>query len=219
MKYCPKCRMNVRGNRELCPLCQSALTGNGEDDVFPVTHSYYRQYNMLLKLLAFATISGGIISVLFNFLIPGHGFWSLFVVFGIVCFWVMLLSAFGKRNNIPKSIMYQAVFAAIFSIVWDIMTGWHGWAIDFVIPIVFIVSMGAMIISVIVLRSPISDYIFLMLFNGMFGLIPFVFLVLGMTHMDIPSYISVVFSIISFTGLFIFHGKNILSEAQKRFHL
>jgi hypothetical protein len=54
MQYCEHCKVQIRGNRKYCPLCQNPLTGSGsrEEEVFPVIPESY-QYNLILRLLIF----------------------------------------------------------------------------------------------------------------------------------------------------------------------
>lgn len=219
MKQCQKCHVSVRGNRESCPLCQANLTGEGERELYPNIPTIYRQYIFLFKILLLATISGGIISVMVNILDNSHGYWSVLVLMGIACFWIMLSFAVKKRNNIPKNITYQVFFIALFSIVWDLLTDWRAWSVDFVIPIVFITGMAALAIIPVIMKIPVSEYLFLLIIDVFFGFTPLVFLLLGLVDIILPSYICIVVSIISFITLVIFYGKHMLAEVQRRFHL
>ncbi len=36
MQYCPKCKINIRGHKTCCPLCQGQLQGEPEKNPFPV---------------------------------------------------------------------------------------------------------------------------------------------------------------------------------------
>ena len=35
MQYCPKCKIQIRGNKACCPLCQGKLTKDPQDPAFP----------------------------------------------------------------------------------------------------------------------------------------------------------------------------------------
>ena len=219
MKQCTKCHVSVRGARESCPLCQSTLSGEGEAELYPEIPTIYRQYTFFFKLLALITISGGVITVMINILNREHGYWSLFVAMGIACFWIILAFAVRKRNNRPKNITYQVFILSIFSIVWDLLTGWRGWSLDFVMPIAFTTGMLALAIIPAIMKIPVSDYILCLIIDGVFGFTPFVFLLLDWVHIIYPSYICIAASIISLITLVLFAGRNMLAEVQKRFHL
>lgn len=219
MKFCTKCKMTVRGSRINCPLCQNILTGTDEPDIYPGITTIYRQYTLLFKLLAMGTISAGVITVMINAMLPESGYWSLFIICGIACFWIMLAFAVRKRNNIPKNITYQVFFIALFSIIWDYITGWRGWSVNYIVPIVFIVGMAALSIIPILMKIPYGDYVICMVADGFFGLTPLVFVLSGKVEIIYMSYVCIALSMLTFISLLIFQGKNMLTEAQKRFHL
>lgn len=219
MKSCVKCKVTVRGNRLNCPLCQNSLTGTGETDIYPHIPTIYRQYMKFFKFLAMGTISLGVIAIMLNIMLPQSGYWSLFVVCGIVCFWIMLAFFIPKRNNIPKNITYQVFFLAIFSLIWDYITGWRGWSVDFAIPIIFIVGIAALSIIPTLMKIPVSDYLICLVADALFGFTPFLFLLLGKVKYVYMSYICITLSILTFISLLLFERNNVLNEARKRFHL
>ncbi len=219
MKFCSKCKVNVRGERLTCPLCQNTLTGTDEPDIYPDIPTIYRQYTKFIKILAMGTISGGVISVMLNIMIPQNGFWSFFVICGIICFWIMLAFAVRKRNNIPKNISYQVLFLALFSLIWDKITGWNAWSVDFAVPIIFIVGIAALTIIPRLMKMPVSDYVTSLVADVLFGFTPLLFLLLGIVRIVYMSYICITLSILTFISLLLFQRNNILDEAQKRFHL
>ena len=53
----------------------------------------------------------------------------------MACLHVTLLVGIRKWRNLPKSVMYEALLGAGLSILWDVGTGWHGWSLNFVLPI------------------------------------------------------------------------------------
>ena len=210
MRRCNKCGVNVRGSGQVCPLCQSRLTGEAEPDVFPSIPTVYSQFEMLFKLLIFITVSGGLISVALDLMIADGLSWSVFVLLGIVCFWVRIF---------PKNITYQVVLVGIISVVWDFVTGWYGWSIDFVIPIACVVAITSLGIIGKVLKMPSGDYIFSMIADGLFGIIPMILYALKLVHIIYPSIICFTLSLISIASLLIFDGSNIVSGMKKRMHL
>lgn len=43
MKHCDKCKIDVRGEFERCPLCQNKLTGESTPYEFPKVQSFYEK--------------------------------------------------------------------------------------------------------------------------------------------------------------------------------
>ena len=77
MKHCDKCKIDVRGEFERCPLCQNKLTGESTPYEFPKVQSFYEKYEKIFKFAILVTSSLSIISIAVNILLPQSGHWSL----------------------------------------------------------------------------------------------------------------------------------------------
>lgn len=219
IKICDKCNVTVRGAMSKCPLCQCKLTGDNNAPCYPVIKTVYKQFERFFKLLILTTIGIGIIAVSINMILSTTGFWSLFVLFGIMCFWIMLAIAIRRRYNIPKNIATQVVLISIFSVIWDFVTGWHGWSVDFVIPITCATAMVSLAVVGKVMHLPATDYMVSMLADTFFGIVPIIFYLTGILNVRIPSVICIAVSLISFFAILIYEGRNMLKEIEKRLHL
>lgn len=219
MKFCEKCRISVRGNREFCPLCQSRLTGEGGPEPFPAVKTIYRQYQLFFKWLVFGTSAAAVTCVAVNLMLPETGVWSLFALLGLGCFWLIMYLAIRRKGGISRYIANQASIVAAGSVVWDAVIGWRGWSLDYVMPITFTVAMLAITVVARVLRSAASEYVASLVLIGFGGLIPLIFYFTGALHIEIPSLICVACSLILFVGLLVFEGGAMKYELSKRFHV
>ncbi len=219
MKYCENCKVSVRGNGEFCPLCQHTLIGEGSEEVYPKLPTLFHQHALFFKLLIFITAAAGIICVAINLLLPQSGYWSVFVILGILCFWISFSSTIKKRRNIPRTITTQVILTSIFCIFWDIITGWHGWSLDYVIPIVSGIAMLSLAVLAKIKRMPVNDYIVYFILTIILGILPLIFYLTGMLHIFIPSIICIALSLLSLLSLLLFEGKNMRLELRKRLHL
>lgn len=140
------------------------------------------------------------------------GWWSLFVLGGIACLWISLYFIIQKRANISKTITYQVILISLFSVVWDALTGWRGWSIDYVIPIVCASSMLTVGIITKVKKVPKEDYMIYFVLEALFGIIPIIFFLTGILNTVYPSLICIALSLIFFAALFIFTGPSIIAE-------
>ncbi len=218
MKHCDTCGIQVRTSRQTCPLCQSALKGESEA-VFPKIKSLYSQYTFFFKLLFIATAAGVIASVAVNLMIPQSGLWCHFVVIGAVCFWVLLITAIRRRANIPRGILNQVFWICIFSGIWDAITLWHGWSIDFVIPCTCMAAIITLGVVGKVLRLPPGDYIGCILADALLGIMPLIFYLANLLHFIYLSLSCVAVSLIAIIALFILEGDQIRTDLARRFHV
>ncbi|MCL2099006.1 MAG: DUF6320 domain-containing protein [Oscillospiraceae bacterium] len=221
MKFCEKCTVEVRGDFEKCPLCQNTLTGENQNgyEIFPFVPLVIHKHSLLFRLLQLCSAVAVIGSFTVNWLLPQSGFWSLFVVAGVACVWLSLIFAVRKRHNLLKNLTYQATIVSVLSVLWDIFTGWHGWSVDFVIPITFVSVMVATAIIAQILKMQTETYIIYSFLLIIYGIIPVIFVLSGLNSVIYPSIICAACSLILFSALLIFEGKNMTEELKRRLHL
>lgn len=219
MKYCDKCKVSVRGKETVCPLCQNRLTGTDEEALYPNIPTIYKQFELFFKLLILATITAGVTCVAINLILPRHGYWSVFVVFGLLCFWLSLAYAVRRKDNLPKNITFQAAMVSGLCVLWDFFTGWHGWSLDYVFPIICIAAMISLAVLSRVMRMPAGDYIVYLFVVVLFGIVPFILYLTGFVCIIIPSVICIGLSVVTLSALILFEGANMIAEIQKHFHV
>jgi len=194
------------------------INGNNNEEVFPVIPETY-QNNVIFRMLIFLSISIIVMSFAVSSMFPTEVNWSMLVISGILCMWISLGVVIKKRNNIPKSIVRQVAIISILAVVWDWRTGWKGWSIDFVIPIACVVAMIVMYVTAKIMHLSVRYFLIYMLMDGIFGIIPFAFLLLDILKYRYPSIVCTTVSIISLAAIIIFEGENIKEELNKRMHL
>lgn len=222
MKYCDKCKVKVRGSDELCPLCRNTLSGDAEPDgsLYPVVRTLYGQHKLLFQLMLLGSVAAAVISVAVNIMVGGeHGWWSVFVVLGIGCSWIILALALNRMHCIPKYIASQVAVLILLGAVWDYMTGWRGWSLDFVLPCASIAAMLSLAIVSKVMRMPPGDYVVYLLLSVLFGAIPAVLAAFGLIKIMLPTVVCVSCGIVTMAALVIFEGKNMCAELVRRFHM
>lgn len=73
--------------------------------------------------------------------------------------WLALAVGFFKRYNLLKNAMWQLIIVTVGCIIWDWLTRWHGWSIDFVLPGVSGLIMISMLIISRVYYRQAKDYL------------------------------------------------------------
>ncbi|MBC8545891.1 hypothetical protein H8711_02915 [Clostridiaceae bacterium NSJ-31] len=221
MLYCKKCKLSVTGAPRRCPLCQGDLTGVPEPDaaVFPTVPPAAHPHRRLIHLIQFVTAAVAVVCVTINLCLPSGGWWSLFVLAGIASLWLSFALLMKKRGNLPKTILWQVTLISVLAVVWDWFTGFHGWSIDYVIPILCTCAMAAMGTIARIRKLRIGDYIIYLVLDSFLGILPLVLILTGAVHVIYPSAICVGASLLSLSALFIFEGKAMRAELLRRLHL
>lgn len=221
MLYCKSCKIRLPGKYCRCPLCKGELTGTseGNGNVFSVIPQRRETGRTLLIWLAFGSVAAAAISTAVNLVLPSGGWWFLFVLGGIGSIWTSLALVLKKRKNIPKTILWQVGLLSVLAFIWDLLTGFRGWSLNYVLPILCTGSMVAMAVIAKVRKLNIQNYILYLIIDCVFGLLSFTLLAMGKIQIIIPSAICFASTVIFLAALLFFEGKVLLAEIQRRFHL
>lgn len=221
MKYCSHCKVYIREDRDRCTLCENIL---GEDlegkteEVFPEIEPFYESH-LALKILIFISIVAVVVSFGIDMIFPSSINWPILFMFAVISIWIGLIIIVQKRYHIPKKIVWQVIIISILAVFWDYETGWRGWSLDYVIPIACVSAMIIMYVTAKIMNLSIRNYITYAFLDGIFGIIPVIFIAFDLVNVVYPSIISIGFSIISLSAIFIFQGSEIKTEIKKRMHI
>lgn len=222
MLYCNYCRVHIRGNKKECQLCGNTIqddAGNNENqEVYPDIPPAYERH-LAIRIMLFISIIAVVVNFAVYVIFPINIKWPVFVVFGLLSMWLSLIMVIRKIHNIPKTITWQVTIVAALSIFWDWRTGWRGWSLDYVIPIACTAAMLVMYVTAKIMKLSIRDYIIYSLLDGIFGIVPILFILLKWVDTVYPSIICVGLSIIFLSAIFIFQGENIKAELHKKMHI
>lgn len=220
MKYCNNCNVNVVGKRKICPLCQDRLSGDKpQEEIFPKISFVYREHTMFFKIMLLTSIIMATVSVALNILLYSRGAWSLFILGGLGSVWASLITLINQRKNIPKNIVYQVMTISVMALIWDLLTGWRGWSINYVIPLACVFAMISMAIISKIRKLHIEDYILYIIIDGLFGIVPVIFILIGFLDVLYPSVICIATSVISLSTIIIFEEKSLRAEIKRRLHV
>ena len=133
--------------------------------------------------------------------------------------WLGLVVVLNKRHNIPKTIMWQVTVVTVLSVLWDLLTGWRGWSVTYLIPIVYVAAIIVMYITAKIMKLSTRNYVTYAFIASLFGIIPVLFIVFKWVKTLYPSIICVTISIIFLAAIIIFQGDNIKKELGKGLHI
>lgn len=146
--------------------------------------------------------------------------WTLFTAAGIGSMWLALAIGFVKRYNLMKNAMWQLIIVTVGCVLWDIFTGWHGWSVDFVLPIVCMVILLSMFIITKVQKNTAREYMIYFVMAGGYGVIlPLILLLTNVVKFRIICTVCVVVCFLFLAALVIFKGKEFREEMHKKFHV
>ena len=223
MDYCENCKASIKGDWEICPLCQTSMKQENSEDKKTGT-SFLNDpllFNRDQAKQTFFRVSLLLILLYFiaQIFYPFKFFGLEYILFGLFITWTLGIIFVRKRRNLAKVITYYLLLISLATIYFDYLFGWRGWSITFVVPIISMSALLAIFIAMQVINLKVQDYVLYLQLAALFGLIPLLFLIMNWVGHPLPSLLSVILSIIMFIGVLIRYRKLLIRELQKRLHI
>lgn len=223
MDYCENCKASIKGDWEICPLCQTSMKQENSEDKKTGT-SFLNDpllFNRDQAKQTFFRVSLLLILLYFiaHIFYPFKFFGLEYILFGLFITWTLGIIFVRKRRNLAKVITYYLLLISLATIYFDYLFGWRGWSITFVVPIISMSALLAIFIAMQVINLKVQDYVLYLQLAALFGLIPLLFLIMNWVGHPLPSLLSVILSIIMFIGVLIRYRKLLIRELQKRMHI
>lgn len=146
--------------------------------------------------------------------------WTLFTAGGVATMWIASSIGFFKRYNLLKNLMWQLLIGTIISFIWDALTGWHSWSVDFVLPLMSVGILFAMYAIAKVQKSPVREYLIYEIMAAGYGLIlPGILLLCKVVKRPTVSMFGALVCFLFLVGVLLFKGREFKEEMQKNLHV
>lgn len=223
MKRCPYCRIEVGGDPVKCPLCQSKLTGQGEEAYFPRQTVLKRRsflYKLQMYIVWIIMIAALGIDLLLDVRIPPSSsvHYSLILVMWLIAFEFAIMRQFRKgMGSAAGRVTAMVLIILALLAVTAYYYGFFSLTVNWIAPS----AIGAMMIANFVLAMTDSkgNAMAYLLLDLLVGILPC--LILGIRKMPCPITwtICMLLGIILFVGAVIFKGRTVAGEIQRRLNV
>jgi len=216
MKKCLSCNIEVGGNPQSCPLCQSPLMGEETPANWPVT-TEYKKFKLFNKIQTFIVLTAVAMSLIIDFRlglnIGKH--WSIGVLIWSFAIELVLQDLLKRRVVVAKTMTICMLLSSILLTI----TGWYFGFYTIMVYLIVPIIVSATIITNLVFAfiDKQGNTLVYLFTNLLVGVIPYI--IFSVTHdenMMLPWSICLMITIGAFFGLIIFKGRKVLSELQKR---
>lgn len=219
MSKCLKCNVNIASSTNICPLCNNPIKVENVNDVFPIIEYNYKNHKFLYNLLKFLSIVAIFVCIFSNFIVSRTLSWSLFVVAGIISFWLTLITAIKGRKHFIRMLFAEMILIILISFMWDYFTGFNKWSINYCLPFICSIYTIAILIMRLFRKRLAKEFIFYATINSLIGLVPGILIIFNKVDFLWPSFISVIISLVILAFLLVFNKKQMKNELERRFHI
>jgi len=221
MRYCEKCGVRVMGTLRNCPLCQGLLSGEPDaaEDVYPNIPLSGKLNAPVLRALFLACAASAAVCGAVLLCAPQYSWLALSVLAGLGSGCLTVGIAVKKRKKPFNAVFWQICVLSVLAAAWDYGTGFRGWSLDFVLPILYACTMLAMTVTARFLRLQVQDYLLYLVLDILLGLLPLLLLLSGALRVAYPAAVCVAVSLILLAVLVLFEGPALKGELRRRLHL
>ncbi len=222
MKYCDKCKIEIKTHEEYCPLCHQILQGEikeNELEKYPEYVSINRTiYPLTKKILMFATITSIIILVMINLIDNSGQLWSIIPIGGIIFFWMLVSIGVFSKNNIAQKLVFITSLLIGLLVLIDQMSLKEGWSHNYLLPFLLLACNLAISVIIFVKRIEYRDYILYLLTIVLLSIVPIILVLVKVITVKWPAIIAFGLAIFILLFIIFFFPKSIKDEIKKRFH-
>lgn len=219
MKYCKSCKLKIENDLTKCPLCGSFTDSIGSDfnSDYPVVRNSYL-LELTNRCMLFFTIAISVVSLFVNRYLAPTVPWSIMTIISIIYLNLSLRSIIKKKQNYGFFILMQVVMISIVGWVIDLLTGYKGWSVDYVIP--FVIISGSATISILstINSYKYKDYLIYLFISAILGFVPIILIANNWTHVYWTSASCVIYSVLTVLAMVIFTRRRLNAELKRRLH-
>lgn len=170
----------------------------------------------IFETFTFLCIVIAVLCTMLDYMTDRSVSFSWFVLGGCFCTWLLVSVGYRKRRNILKNEMWQLLLITGLAVLWDIFTGWRGWSVDYVMPLVSLAVLCSMPVIAKVRHLEAAEYLFYLIQASVFGWIPMILVWTGVVKTPYPAVICAGISFLVVVGLFLFRRKEVFREIHKK---
>lgn len=230
MQYCPNCKIQIRGKKVRCPLCQRELMDaeyktaeeDGQDvyDDDPFVHlpNPKVSFLFLIRVVTFICISLEILLGAAQ-IISGSSGWFFAAMLFILIGWADFQVAVFYRSNLIRMLTTQAYIIMAACLLIAHFTGTGSWAVSWVVPFMFLLLIVVTFAAARAQQMELHEYILYPAFDFLMSLLQIIPIALGLNPVIAPAVICIAIMLILVCSLIIFRGKMLREAAEKYLHL
>lgn len=227
MRKCKTCHVTILDPTMVCPLCHSVLEADEKEGeqkenkpgMYPDVKEVSRILSFVVKLYAFLAIvvEAGLIAI--NYFTYKGIWWSAISGIAILYFYITLRYSIQKNSGYLRTILIQMIGAVLLAVAIDMIVGYRGWSVNYVLPSAILLMDLAIVILMLVNLDYWQSYILLELLTLLLSLMTLIFWWTGIIENPVVAVVAAAVSGVLFVGTLIFGDRRAKNELKRRFHM
>lgn len=221
MGKCRNCNIEILDHTDRCPLCHSVLEQTEElENMYPNVRSMMRSFNFLTRIYLFCALLLEAVLITVNYMQPEPKLWWS-IITGLVLLYVYVLLRYailGKSGYRSKVLLLTSI-AILSAVAIDIVTGYRGWSLDYVLPVGIIAVDVIIIACMLINRRNWQSYIMWQILMVLCSILPIIFYYSELEKNEFLVFLPMAVSGSLFLGTMIIGDRRAYMELKRRFHI
>lgn len=221
MNRCKYCGVKIMDPVPVCPLCNCALEQEDEEREFryPNVHFKQQKLHLVLRIYLTGAILVEALLIYLNFNWHQDYLWSLIVGAALFYAYYVMRVSVSHTAGYQTRVIGLTFFSTIYVILIDIVAGFHGWSVNYVLPGSIIFMNLSVVILIFINRRNWQSYLMLQIGLVFSNLITLILFQIGLITKPGISLIAGAVSLGTFLSLFIIGDRQARDELKRRFHI
>ena len=222
-KKCVHCHIKILDSKaDVCPLCNGVLSEDESDTIvelngYPDVVAKRRRITFFLRLLLTICVSGSFLCAAINVINKGFP-WSIIAVSSLMYIFIEFYLFFNPDVHIVTKISVTILFALLFVVMLDVVTGFGKWSLNYCLPGALLLFNVLIVITMFINHRRWESYTWLPLLSIAFAILPLVFMKYDLVTDPVVSEIAFISSVLLFLVGLILGGTKARQELRRRFH-
>lgn len=220
MSRCRQCKVEIKDETQVCPLCHCVLEQGGEPhDTYPDIRPMVKRLMLAGRIYLFVILVISAVLFAVNYETFHGTWWSGIVIASFAYLYLILRFAIIEDAGYRSKIAVLTLFGVVFVVLIDFLTGYEGWSVNYVIPGgILLVDVGIVILMLVNMRNW-QSYLLFQIAMIICSLIPLLLWRFEIITRPLLSLIALGVSVFLFLGSYIIGDRRAKTELKRRFHV
>ena len=220
MAKCHNCNIEILDVSEYCPLCRNVLEQDGQlENMYPDGRGAMRRYQLLTRIYLFCIIMAEAVLILLNVILGTEILWSVIAGLGLFYSFLVLRYAIIGKSGYRSKLFVLVLMGILSAVAVDFVTGYRGWAVDFLLPAGIIALDIVLLFCIFINRRFWQSYIMWLIATLLISMIPAALYMCGFENHWYMAFLPAIVSGATLLGVFIIGGGRATDEIKRRFHV
>lgn len=222
MSYCNNCNLEIKTNKNKCPLCFKEFNNKQNKIIpeeYPSYESFYKMQNKINinKLILVCSITAIIALIIIDIFTSNKFNWSVISASSVITAYFTYVCFTAKTLYMRQKLIIEFFIVLPLIIIIDIFTGFNKWSFNYVIAPLSAALNIAMFLIAVIDRKYFNEYVSYIISASFISMIMIILSLFNFVYWS--GLLAFIIAVICMIIMFIFFNKELIISIKKIFNL